>query len=75
LAREEGIFCEPAGATSVAGMIQAARERLLDPAGTTICCITGSGFKDPPSVERMLAGTACPLISLSEFQDIARQTR
>ncbi|WP_425617461.1 pyridoxal-phosphate dependent enzyme [Anatilimnocola sp. NA78] len=75
LAREEGIFCEPAGATSVAGMIQAARERLLDPAGTIVCCVTGSGFKDPASVERMLAGAACPLISLGEFQEIAGQTR
>ncbi|QDU26338.1 Threonine synthase [Anatilimnocola aggregata] len=72
LAREEGIFCEPAGATSVTGLIQAAREGLLDPAATIVCCVTGSGFKDPPSVERMLAGTSCPLISLDEFREVSR---
>lgn len=67
LAREEGIFCEPAGATATAGAVQALRDRRLDPAAPIVCCVTGSGFKDPASVERMLSGTECPLITLAEF--------
>jgi threonine synthase len=67
LSREEGIFCEPAGAAALAGAIQAHRQQLVDPAATIVCCVTGSGFKDPSSVERMLAGRACPLVSPAEF--------
>jgi threonine synthase len=46
LAREEGIFCEPASAASVAGLIKASSQRDLK--GTTcVCVITGMGLKDP----------------------------
>ncbi len=68
LAREEGIFCEPAGATALAGAIQAHRQKIIDPAATIVCCVTGSGFKDPAGVERMLAGRTCPLIEREEFR-------
>ncbi|MGK7907693.1 MAG: threonine synthase [Synechococcus sp.] len=45
LAREEGIFCEPASAASVAGLLKY-RERV--PTGATIVCVlTGNGLKDP----------------------------
>jgi threonine synthase len=70
LAREEGIFCEPAGATALAGAIQALKQKLLDPAATIVCCVTGSGFKDPASVEGMLAGRTCPLIEPEEFRQL-----
>lgn len=70
LSCEEGIFCEPAGATSLAGAIQAHRQKILDPAATIVCCITGSGFKDPSSVERMLAGRTCPIVDPEEFRQL-----
>ena len=45
LASEEGIFCEPASASSVAGLLKV-RHRV--PAGATIVCVlTGNGLKDP----------------------------
>jgi threonine synthase len=41
----EGVFCEPASAASVAGLLKV-KERV--PAGATIVCIlTGNGLKDP----------------------------
>jgi threonine synthase len=46
LAREEGIFCEPASAACVAGLIKAAGERDLR-GSTCVCVITGMGLKDP----------------------------
>ncbi len=68
LARDEGIFTEPAGAVAVAGALRAARERRLAPDAHIICMITGSGFKDPHSVEEAVAATAgAPLVSLEEF--------
>jgi threonine synthase len=67
LAAEEGIFCEPAAATALAGALKAAREGLIDRDAPVVCCVTGSGFKDPPSVARMLEGRTCPLVELDEF--------
>ncbi len=68
LARLEGIFCEPAAATALAGALEAAREGLIEPDAPVVCCVTGSGFKDPPAVQRMLEGAACPLIECAEFE-------
>ncbi len=43
LAREESVFCEPASAASVAGLI-----KVGVPAGSTVVCVlTGHGLKDP----------------------------
>ena len=67
LAREEGIFSEPAGATAVAGCLQAAQRGELDPDAHICCLITGSAFKDPASMETMTADTDCPLVSLAEL--------
>jgi threonine synthase len=45
LGREEGVFCEPASAASVAGLLQRSQEV---PAGATVVCVlTGNGLKDP----------------------------
>jgi threonine synthase len=47
LAREEGVFCEPASAACVAGLLKKRAEG-ADFAGQTIACIiTGNGLKDP----------------------------
>jgi threonine synthase len=46
LASEEGIFCEPASAACVAGLIKAAAQRDLRGAAC-VCIITGAGLKDP----------------------------
>lgn len=47
LARDEGVFAEPASAASLAGLLKQARAG-ADLAGlTAVCVITGSGLKDP----------------------------
>jgi threonine synthase len=49
LAREEGVFCEPASAASVAAL---ARERPRR--GTRVVCVlTGHGLKDPAAMQRL----------------------
>jgi threonine synthase len=55
LARTEGVFCEPSSAASVAGVIAAAREGLLDPDAVVVAVLTGSGLKDPATAERITA--------------------
>lgn len=46
LAREEGVFCEPASAAPVAGLLKLAREGRA-PGGTVVAVLTGHGLKDP----------------------------
>ena len=49
LARTEGVFCEPASAASVAGLIQACGEQRVTSGSTVVCVLTGNGLKDPDS--------------------------
>ena len=46
LAREEGLFCEPASAAGIAGLLKLAREDRA-PEGTVVSILTGHGLKDP----------------------------
>ena len=45
LATEEGIFCEPASAASVAGMLKV--KDSIPTGATVVCVLTGNGLKDP----------------------------
>ena len=47
LAREEGVFCEPASAASVAGLMLRADAGDFAPGETVVCVLTGHGLKDP----------------------------
>ena len=47
LASEEGVFCEPASAASVAGLLKV-KDSVPDNA-TVVCVLTGNGLKDPSS--------------------------
>ena len=43
LAQEESVFCEPASAASVAGLLKTG----VPPGSTVVCVLTGHGLKDP----------------------------
>ncbi len=45
LGREEGIFCEPASAASVAGLLKISNQ--VPENSTIVCVLTGNGLKDP----------------------------
>ncbi|MBE7711557.1 MAG: threonine synthase [Cyanobacteria bacterium SIG31] len=47
LASTEGILCEPASAASVAGLIQAHSQGLVEQGTDIVCVLTGNGLKDP----------------------------
>jgi threonine synthase len=47
LAQEEGVFVELASAASVAGLLQAHRQGLVEPGLRIVCTVTGNGLKDP----------------------------
>ncbi|MDQ6992844.1 MAG: threonine synthase [Mariprofundus sp.] len=47
LACLEGVFCEPASAASVAGVIKLNKAGYFQPGATIVCTLTGNGLKDP----------------------------
>jgi threonine synthase len=53
IASTEGIFCEPASAASLAGVIKLYKENYFRPRATVVCTLTGSGLKDPDTVFRV----------------------
>jgi threonine synthase len=57
LARREGVFCEPASAASVAGLLRYGP----DGCGRIACVLTGNGLKDPQTaLERAGGVVPCP---------------
>ena len=62
VARDEGVFVEPASAASVAGLLKAVEDGWVRPGSTVVCTVTGHGLKDPDTALRdMPAVTALPV--------------
>lgn len=47
LSKHEGIFCEPASATSLAGALHDLQNGNIPEGSTLVCTLTGNGIKDP----------------------------
>lgn len=47
LASKEGVFVEPASATSVAGLLAASADGRIPSGASVVCTVTGHGLKDP----------------------------
>jgi threonine synthase len=47
VARTEGVFCEPASAASVAGVLKLVSAGKIPDGSTVVCILTGHGLKDP----------------------------
>ncbi|GAA3444678.1 threonine synthase [Planomonospora venezuelensis] len=58
LAQEEGVFVELASAASVAGLLQAHEQGLVEPGQRVVCTVTGNGLKDP---DWAISGAPTPL--------------
>ncbi len=52
LAEREGIFCEPASATSLAGALRDIRNGRIPAGSKVVCTLTGHGLKDPDTAIR-----------------------
>ena len=53
IAAEDGIFCEPASAASVAGLRKLARDGMDLSDQTVVCILTGNGLKDPDTAKEI----------------------
>jgi threonine synthase len=67
LAHEAGSFVEPAGAVALTGAIEAARKGEVSPEAPVVCLLTGFGFKDTASIDRLVGEAVLPLIDLPQF--------
>ena len=55
VAELEGLYCEPASAAAVAGLMKFARGQRLTPGTRVVCVLTGHGLKDPETAFSMAA--------------------
>ncbi|MEE8574347.1 MAG: threonine synthase [Thermodesulfobacteriota bacterium] len=61
LASREGVFCEPASAASLAGVIKMRKEEVIVDGDTVVCTLTGHGLKDPDiAIEQSKAPVKTP---------------
>ena len=60
LAAEEGIFCEPSSATSLAGILKVAARGAIGPDALVVCVLTGTGLKDPTTAEAQARAAVGP---------------
>jgi threonine synthase len=56
IATDEGIFCEPSSAASLAGIRKLVDAGELDRDALTVCVLTGNGLKDPGTAEASVGG-------------------
>ena len=70
LCRREGIYVEPAGATSLAGLIRSLKQGWIKSHESIVCLLTGHGFKDPTSIARMNLDDSIPMIEMGDISDL-----
>jgi threonine synthase len=68
LAATEGIFCEPASAASVAGILK--KKSIFKDGDVIVCTLTGHGLKDPDNAIKMSDKTFKVSNSLKEIVKI-----
>jgi threonine synthase len=61
LSSEAGVFCEPASAAPVAGLLRLAREKRDFSGRTIVAVLTGHGLKDPQSAIDAAAAVGAPI--------------
>jgi threonine synthase len=72
LAQAEGIFCEPASAIALAGLLKDLELGKVGEGSTIVCTLTGHGLKDPDTA---IAQSAKPLTVDAELTAVERAIR
>src|SRR5437867_13323289 len=65
----EGIFCEPASAASVAGVIKTQKAGLFKDGDSAVCTLTGHGLKD---VDIAISVSQKPATIQANMEDVVR---
>jgi len=72
IASKEGIFCEPASAASLAGVIKLAEEGYFKDGDMIVCTLTGNGLKDPDCALRVSEKPLRVKADVSAVEDLLR---
>ena len=70
LAEKEGIFCEPASAISVGGVLRDVKNGTIAPGSLITCTLTGHGLKDPDTAIKQSEG---PVIEIPAELDAVKR--
>lgn len=70
LASEEGYFCEPASAATVAGLFKISKQNFFKAGDVLICTLTGHGLKDPDNAIKISPKPKLIGASISELEKI-----
>ena len=66
LAEKEGVFCEPASATSLAGAMRDIKSGKIAENSCVVCTLTGHGLKDPDTA---IAQSTAPVVKIAAKLD------
>jgi threonine synthase len=70
LAEREGVFCEPASATSLAGAMRDVLSGRIPEGSTIVCTLTGHGLKDPDTAIKQ---STAPMVQIdAELEQVKR---
>jgi threonine synthase len=75
LAKNEGIFAEPASASTVAGLWKLVEVGTIVRSDTIVCAITGTGLKDPTMARKMAAKNRVARQMISKYEPAAVSRR
>ena len=70
LAQHEGIFCEPASATSLAGAVSDIQSGKIPQGSKIVCTLTGHGLKDPDTAIKQ---SATPMVAIDANLDAVKR--
>jgi len=69
LAQHDGIFCEPASATSLAGALRDIRRGKIPEGSSVVCTLTGNGLKDPDTAIKQ---STSPVVTVAAELDAVK---
>ncbi len=72
IAAREGIFCEPASAASLAGVIKLSRKDFFSAGDRIVCTLTGNGLKDPDNALRVSESPVKVKADIAAVEDLLR---
>jgi len=70
LAEKEGVFCEPASATSLAGAMRDIESGKIPEGSKIVCTLTGHGLKDPDTA---IAQSKSPMLTVDATLDSVKK--
>jgi threonine synthase len=69
VAETEGVFCEPASAASIAGVVKLGRDGFFRAGQRLVCTLTGHGLKDP---DNAIAQSVAPVTIPPTLADVLK---